>query len=84
MDEYSDIITWLPHGKSFLIKNRKRFTEVVLAAHFKKSLFPSFTRKLNRWGFIRIGKGVETGSYYSKVCINLSDRLLVVCVSSYC
>jgi len=66
MDEYSDIITWMPHGKSFLIKNRKRFTEIVLAAHFKKSLFPSFTRKLNRWGFIRIGKGVETGAYYNK------------------
>jgi len=66
MTEYSNFITWIPHGKSFLIKNRKRFTEVVLAAHFKKSLFTSFTRKLNRWGFTRIDRGVETGAYYNK------------------
>lgn len=46
---YSDIISWLPHGKGFVILDKKRFGDEVLPKHFKQSKFTSFTRKLNRW-----------------------------------
>ena len=26
--------------------------------------YTSFTRKLNRWGFVRVNKGLEIGCYY--------------------
>ena len=48
-EEYIDIIHWLPHGKGFIIADKKLFADVVLPKYFKKAKFTSFTRKLNRW-----------------------------------
>jgi HSF-type DNA-binding len=51
----SEIITWLPHGRSFVIIRPDVFTEHVLPKHFPPvdartaSKYTSFTRKLNRW-----------------------------------
>ena len=61
---FSDVIGWLPHGKGFVIYKKKKFAVEVLPAFFKKSKFTSFTRKLNRWGFVRVTRGPETGAYY--------------------
>jgi HSF-type DNA-binding len=61
---HSDIISWLPNGRGFMIYNKKRFSVEVLPKYFKKSKFTSFTRKLNRWNFTRITRGPETGAYY--------------------
>jgi hypothetical protein len=62
----NDIVTWLPHGKAFIIYKKKKFASEVLPAHFKQSKFTSFTRKLNRWGFSRVTRGPETGAYFHK------------------
>lgn len=67
MEEYSDIIMWLPHGCSFAIINPKEFISVVLPRHFTKVKYSSFTRKLHRWGFKRVSRGEEAGSYYHKL-----------------
>ena len=49
-EKLSDIITWLPHGRGFVILQKKRFANEVMPKYFnKKSKFTSFTRKLNRW-----------------------------------
>ena len=49
-EKYSDIITWLPHGRGFVILQKKRFANEIMPKYFnKKSKFTSFTRKLNRW-----------------------------------
>lgn len=46
----SDCIAWLPHGRAFIIRNRKLFAEKVMPKFFpRKSKYSSFTRKLNRW-----------------------------------
>mmetsp|Transcript_11250 Transcript_11250/g.24326 ORF Transcript_11250/g.24326 Transcript_11250/m.24326 type:complete len:561 (-) Transcript_11250:317-1999(-) len=63
-EESNDIIGWLPHGRGFLIYQKRRFAADILPKHFKQSKFTSFTRKLNRWGFTRISRGPETGAYY--------------------
>jgi HSF-type DNA-binding len=47
--DVADIMAWLPHGKGFMIRDKKRFASEVLPKYFKKSKFTSFTRKLNRW-----------------------------------
>ncbi|KAL9184110.1 hypothetical protein ACHAXT_002196 [Thalassiosira profunda] len=59
----SDIITWLPNGKGFVILMKRRFAEEVLPLYFKQSKYTSFTRKLNRWGFQRMTTGPEIGAY---------------------
>jgi len=63
-DAYTDIVAWLPHGKGFLIRDKKRFGAEVLPVYFKKSKYTSFTRKLNRWNFVRVTRGQETGGMF--------------------
>lgn len=64
--EISDIVAWLPHGRGFAILQKQRFAAEVMPLYFKHSKFTSFTRKLNRWGFVRVARGPETGSYYHR------------------
>ena len=51
----SDVISWLPHGRSFVIIRPDIFTETVLPKFLPpvdsrtSTKYPSFTRKLNRW-----------------------------------
>mmetsp|Transcript_32598 Transcript_32598/g.74975 ORF Transcript_32598/g.74975 Transcript_32598/m.74975 type:complete len:274 (+) Transcript_32598:102-923(+) len=74
-EEHQDIITWLPHGKAFIIYKKKKFAAEVLPKYFKQSKFTSFTRKLNRWGFSRVTRGPETGAYYHKYFQKNEPRL---------
>mmetsp|Transcript_26008 Transcript_26008/g.48478 ORF Transcript_26008/g.48478 Transcript_26008/m.48478 type:complete len:336 (+) Transcript_26008:99-1106(+) len=60
-----DAICWLPHGRAFIIRNRKIFAEKIMPRFFpRKSKYSSFTRKLNRWNFVRVSSGPELGAYY--------------------
>lgn len=63
-ESHADIVSWLSHGKGFMIYQKKRFAAEVLPNYFKQAKFTSFTRKLNRWNFARITRGPETGAYY--------------------
>lgn len=54
-------ITWLPHGRSFLIHDVYKFTDTVLPKYFKGTKFSSFTRKLYRWGFRQVS--AATGKF---------------------
>jgi hypothetical protein len=66
-EEYADIIAWLPHGRGFVIFRKKAFEDKILPKHFhKQSKFSSFTRKLNRWSYVRVTRGPETGAYYNE------------------
>lgn len=51
-------IAWLPDGKSFVIRNPDEFTRQVLPKFFKATKFSSFTRKLYRWGFRQVNRGI--------------------------
>ncbi|KAL7571962.1 hypothetical protein ACA910_001624 [Epithemia clementina (nom. ined.)] len=69
-DSLSDIISWLPHGKSFVIIRPDVFTEKVMPNYFPpvdargSTKYPSFTRKLNRWGFRQATRGPDTGAFH--------------------
>jgi len=51
----TDVVTWLPHGRSFVIIRPDVFTDIVLPKYLPpvdaraSAKYPSFTRKLNRW-----------------------------------
>ena len=63
----SDTITWLPHGRSFKLLKRDRIESPNIKLYFKLTKIKSFIRQLNGWGFHRVTKGQETGSYYHEV-----------------
>lgn len=54
--EYKNIISWLPHGKAFIIHQEKSFV--------RKTQYTNFARKLISWGFVRVNEGSEKGAYY--------------------
>ena len=51
-------VAWLEDGKSFVIRNPDEFTRKVLPKYFKATKFSSFTRKLYRWGFRQVNRGI--------------------------
>jgi hypothetical protein len=80
-EELSDIIAWLYHGRGFIIHQKKRFAAEVLPRYFRQVKYTSFTRKLNRWLFIRIARGPEAGAYYHKYFRRDDPRL---CLKMIC
>ncbi|KAG7342529.1 HSF-type DNA-binding protein [Nitzschia inconspicua] len=53
----SSVISWMPDGKSFLIHDKDRFSQELLAEFFGTTNFKTFQRNLNLWAFTRISKG---------------------------
>lgn len=51
-------VSWCEDGKSFIIRNPDKFTREVVPKFFKPTKFTSFTRKLYRWGFRQINRGI--------------------------
>lgn len=64
--EIKNIIDWRPHGRSFIIYHPEKMENKVLV--FSK--YKSFVRSLNMWGFKRITRGPDAGSYYHQVRAN--------------
>lgn len=65
--ELSSIVSWQPHGRCFLVKKVKEFTSTVLPRFFQQKKYASFQRQLNLYGFNRITKGPDKGSYYHEL-----------------
>ena len=63
----SHIITWLLHGRSIKILSCDQIESDNTKAYFKLTKVKSFIRQLNRWGFHRVTKGEEIGSYFHEV-----------------
>ena len=51
-------VKWLEDGKSFIIRQPEDFTRNVIPKYFKATKFSSFTRKLYRWGFRQVNRGI--------------------------
>ena len=65
----SHIITWLPHGRSFTLLRPDLFDSHDKKPYFRLTQLKSFIRQLNGWGFHRVNKGSEKGSYFHEVRI---------------
>lgn len=64
---YCDIITWLPHGRSWKVRKPKAFEEQVIPLYFRHRKLASFMRQVNGWGFRRKLEGIDCNSYYHEV-----------------
>ena len=65
-DAHQHILSWSHDGNSFVVKNPKLLVSEVLPKYFKEAKYSSFTRKLHRWGFIKILRGKELTAYFHK------------------
>jgi hypothetical protein len=62
--DLSDIIAWMPHGRSWRVLKPREFEVRVIPAYFEHAKFSSFIRQANGWGFRRITQGRDRNSYY--------------------
>ncbi|EED88007.1 predicted protein [Thalassiosira pseudonana CCMP1335] len=46
-------ITWLPHGRAFIVKNTGVFVKEIMPRFWKAKKLRSFTRQLCLWGYKR-------------------------------
>lgn len=61
-----DIVSWLPHGRSFLVRKPEDFVSEVMQRYFSQSKLTSFQRQLSLYGFSRITQGKDRGAYYNE------------------
>lgn len=56
---YAHIVGWASHGKTVAIHDPSEFSSVILPKYFRRVIFRSFMRKLNRWGFRSVKRAVS-------------------------
>ena len=64
---FEDVISWLPHGRSWRVLDQKRFETEVLPLYFRHGNFLSFMRQVNGWGFRRTYEDFKHNSFYHEV-----------------
>jgi hypothetical protein len=79
--EFTSIISWMPHGRSWKVHNVHLFLGHVIPHFFEYSNYNSFIRLVNAWGFRRILKGPDRNSYYHEVSylFSLFQQLIPRC-----
>lgn len=65
--EFSNIVTWMPHGRAWRILKPKLFISEVIPIYFEHSNYNSFIKLVNSWGFRRMASGIDRGSYYHEL-----------------
>jgi hypothetical protein len=72
-------IAWCEDAKSFVIRDPDTFTRHVVPKFFKGTKFSSFTRKLYRWGFRQINRGIgpDDPIIFGNECFQKEDRALI-------
>eukprot|EP00934_Nitzschia_sp_Nitz4_P006946 Nitzschia sp. Nitz4//scaffold85_size83877//13680//15091//NITZ4_005218-RA/size83877-augustus-gene-0.158-mRNA-1//-1//CDS//3329559104//6936//frame0 len=73
--EFHDIITWMPHGRSWKVLKPNLFESLVMPLFFEYSNYHSFNRLVNAWSFRRISTGPDRGSYYHELFLRGKPHL---------
>eukprot|EP00586_Coscinodiscus_wailesii_P014924 CAMPEP_0172503262 /NCGR_PEP_ID=MMETSP1066-20121228/167676_1 /TAXON_ID=671091 /ORGANISM="Coscinodiscus wailesii, Strain CCMP2513" /LENGTH=493 /DNA_ID=CAMNT_0013278929 /DNA_START=57 /DNA_END=1538 /DNA_ORIENTATION=+ len=66
-DGLTSIMSWQPHGRAFVIRDKIRFTKEIMPKYFKQTRFTSFQRQLNLYGYVRLSRGADNGAYYHEL-----------------
>lgn len=72
---FEHIVSWMPHGRSFKIHKERDFVQCILPRYTSKTAFSSFSGALQRFGFRRVEKGPETGSFFHPFFIQQLPQL---------
>jgi len=63
----TEIASYLPHGRAFVIHNASEFVNTTMPKYFRMSRFSSFQRQLNLYEFMRITDGPDKGAYFHEL-----------------
>jgi len=65
--DFSDYVTWLPHGRAWKVTDQKGFESKVIPKFFRSDRMASFMRQVNGWAFNRITEGPDMNAYYHEM-----------------
>ena len=68
------VVSWQPHGRCFKVKSSVEIKHL-LDLYFGGSKYSSFQRNLNIYGFKRITRGTDAGSYYHEMFLRGREHL---------
>jgi len=71
----TDAISWLPHGRGFLVHKPDIFVNDLMPAYFRQTKYSSFQRQLHMYSFQRITAGRDKGAYYHEHFLRGKPRL---------
>lgn len=75
-DLFKDVISWQPHGRSFLVRKPTEFVKNVMPKYFKQSKLASFQRQLNLYGFTRLSaSGPDKGGYFHELFLRGKEHM---------
>lgn len=74
-NEFSNVISWQPHGRCFTLNKPKEFIKDVMPRHFRQTKLTSFQRQLNLYCFIRLTSGRDKGCYYHELFLRGKPQL---------
>ena len=65
----SRIVSWLPHGRAFMIHDKRKFESEVLGPYLQIKSMDLFDKQLSSHGFRRMGRssGCDSGGYYHEL-----------------
>mmetsp|Transcript_16927 Transcript_16927/g.25129 ORF Transcript_16927/g.25129 Transcript_16927/m.25129 type:complete len:420 (-) Transcript_16927:201-1460(-) len=66
-NSFQDVVSWMPHGRSFCVHKPADFVEKIMPMFFKQTKWTSFQRQLNLYGFQRLTRGLDAGTYYHEM-----------------
>ena len=72
---FQHIISWLPHGRAFIIHRPLLFEKEIMSKFFNPTKFSSFKRQLNLYDFKRITHGIDSGAYYHEMFLRSKPLL---------
>lgn len=80
--EFSDIIAWMPHGRSWKVLKPNAFETLVMPLFFEYSNYHSFNRLVNAWSFRRLSTGPDRGAYYHEVSVMSETTVEITGIAS--
>ena len=75
IQENESIVSWRANGKAFRVNDTDEFDRTILRRYFRQSKYKSFLRQLHIYGFNRIVKGKDKGSYYHELFVRHQPNL---------
>lgn len=77
-DEFSSIISWMQHGRSWKVHDQGQFEKNIMPQFFQQTKFASFARQVTGWGFKRItANGPDRNSYFHELFLRDNPGLLL-------